>query len=320
MIHPMLTAMPYILSETRGSARENTHNLSVAVWTGDTPLEVLKTSPWVFARSATKPFQSVPLLHAWPDIPLDWLALCCSSHTGSPAHQAIVNAMLDKAGQPALQCGCHAPLDVESRLGLLMRGDKPTPIHHNCSGKHAGMLLACHFNGWPAHNYLQPDHPLQQAVAQALCRLTGVPRLQTALDGCSAPTFYMPLHALARLYYALACGDLSRQQHAMVKHPVLIGGHGRVDTSIMQATQGQVLAKVGADGVMALAHLPSQTGVAIKVWSGNETARNHFTLWWLAQQGWLTEPCPLVAPWQNLNRSNHAGLVVGQYLIEAVTP
>ena len=310
--------MPYILSETRGSARENAHNLSVAVWTGDTHRDALKNSPWVFARSSTKPFQAIPLVQAWPDMPLDWLALGCASHTGSPEHTRRVSKMLCQASNPVLQCGCHYPLDSATRLAMYKRGEIASSIHHNCSGKHAGMLLACQLNGWDLHTYLEPEHPLQQAIYAAISKLTGVLNLQTAIDGCSAPTFYMPLHALARLYYHLSSGNLPLQQQAMAKHPALVGGVNRIDTGIMLATQGQVLAKVGADGVMALAHLPSQTGVAIKVWSGSELARNHFTLWWLARQGWLTAPHSAVSHWQAMTRTNNAGQVVGRYEVEVV--
>jgi L-asparaginase II len=329
------TAMPYSLTETRGSAPENKHSISVSLWTRDTlagdefclpaapampmpgHVEPVMAAPWVFARSTTKPFQAIPLLARHPNLPLDQVALCCASHAGSADHTQQVTALLSQAGltKAALQCGSHHPVDAATREALIRRGHSPSTLHHNCSGKHAGMLLCCTLAKWPVDTYLHLQHPLQQAILDTLVDLTGCSQLQTAIDGCSAPTFYMPLSALARLYYQLAAGHSAclRQQQAMQAYPVLLGGVRRIDTGIIQATHGQVLAKVGADGVMALAHMPSQTGVAIKVWSGSEAARNHFTLWWLAQQGWLTHPHPAVARWQSTDRVNAAGMVVGHY-------
>jgi L-asparaginase II len=323
--------MEYILTETRGhgreSLRESTHLISLACV--NTPLHAHADSPWIFARSTTKPFQALPLTtlssKLSPALSAEQLALCCASHTGTLRHQALIQSILDRAGlsEADLGCGVHIPVDKPTRQQLYKAEQSPSPLHHNCAGKHAGMLLACHHHGWvnnewPLTQYLDPQHPLQQAIAQHLSTLLPGVDLKQAIDGCSAPTFYMPLSALATLYHHLITHpDCSPMAQAMTLHPELIGGPGRIDTCLMQATAGNLLVKVGADGIMAMAHKPTNTGVALKVWSGNEAVRNSFTAWWCRQQGWLspTQWASLPTEFTNLTRYNAKGISVGEWVI-----
>jgi L-asparaginase II len=175
------------------------------------------------------------------------------------------------------------------------------------------MLLACTQNGWSTHDYLSPEHPLQQAILQGVRQWSQCPQVETGIDGCSAPTFYLPLDGLARLFAALASAEaLSRLRQAMTQHPLLVGGVGRIDTLIMALTQGRLVAKVGADGVMAVGNVALKQGLALKVWSGRDDIRNVTLLHQLRALGWLDvqayETLSLAWP---VEKRNAAGLVIG---------
>ena len=64
---------------------------------------------------------------------------------------------------------------------------------HNCSGKHAGMLLACVRAGWDPATYLRASHPLQRRVTRPVQRATGIEDLAMGVDGCGVPVHGMPL-------------------------------------------------------------------------------------------------------------------------------
>jgi L-asparaginase II len=157
------------------------------------------------------------------------------------------------------------------------------------------MLAACVRHGWPVEGYLSLAHPLQQNINAALRQLTGLETLQYGVDGCGAPVAYLPIWAMARAF-----ARLSEDQHgqkalaAMAAHPVLVGGPGRVDTALMQATQGRVIAKVGAEGVLCAAHPGKQQGTALKMLDGNGDVRDVVFVHLLRQLGWLDD-----AAWQD---------------------
>lgn len=279
-----------------------------------------------FFRSAAKPFQAVPLLGVKPPFSgSDWLALACGSHTATPAHTERVGRWLQETfpGEPPeacaahLACGAHWPVDTATRHAMHQAGETPSGLHHNCSGKHAGMLWVCRQQGWPTQTYTQPDHPLQQAILSALKTHSGLAEIDTALDGCGVPTFHLPLTGMARLYAALASTpSLAPIAEAMTTHPALVGGPGRVDTGIMLVSEGNLLAKVGADGVLCVANRATGEGLAVKVADGSEFARNLITVRTLLHLGWLSPVDlgdPRLSSFADLERVNTQGDVVGEW-------
>ncbi|GGM15743.1 asparaginase [Deinococcus aerophilus] len=243
-----------------------------------------------FPRSSSKPVQALPLALAAPELPADELAVACASHAGTPEHLAVVERLLARSGSTVndLRCGTHPPFDPDAAAALIRRGERPTSLHHNCSGKHAGMLLACALNGWPRDGYTDPGHPLQRRI-RALHAELGQAELQQVVvgtDGCSVPAFALPLHAAARTFAALAqpsgeyAGALERIFRAMTAHPFLVAGPGRLDTTLMPLVPGLV-AKMGAEafyglGLRSTPHGP--LGVAFKIMDGGERARPHVAL------------------------------------------
>jgi len=287
-----------VVEVTRGGRVESIHLGAAAVcdargarlaWIGDPDVPIW----W---RSTAKPFQAVPLLVSGAadrfSVSDAELALICASHSGEPQHVEAVGALLSRAGLTAgqLGCGAHPPYHAASAADLIRRGESPTVLHNNCSGKHAGMLLQVLHQGTDLARYLEPEHPVQRAILAAVAHHAGLEpgAIGIAIDGCSAPTFALPLAALARACAALAvalAGEgepaLGRIARAMAAHPANVGGTGRLDTILMQAAPGRLIAKVGAEGIYALAALApaGPIGVALKIADGvAERARTALVL------------------------------------------
>jgi L-asparaginase II len=256
------------------------------------------TTP-VFPRSANKPLQAVGLLRAGlvPREEAD-LALISGSHFGEPVHVRRVREMLSAVGLPvaALRCPAALPHTAQARDEWLRRPGGPEPVLMNCSGKHAGMLATCVVNGWPVDSYLDPKHPLQVAIAEAVTDLAGEPIAAVGVDGCGAPVFAFSLTALAgayaRLVEAPAGSSERRVADAMRAHPELVAGTGANDTALMRSVPG-LLAKVGAEGVIAAA-VPGRGAVAVKISDGAERARTPVLLDELSRLG--IEVPPLAEP------------------------
>lgn len=241
-----------------------------------------------FTRSALKPFQALPFILADGPARLgltqDQVALLCASHSGEAMHLDGVRAILDKIGlDPGhLECGCAVPLHYE------FTGQKPpadavwTPLHHNCSGKHAGFLAWCRLHDVAPANYVDRGHPLQQAIRATLADTAGVAAhaMPTGLDGCSAPNYALPLSRLAHLYARLALGSGDPQLgaamgilgQAMTARPDMVSGQERTDLHWMTAGGGDWVAKIGADAVQAIGIRSAGIGIAIKIADGNSRA------------------------------------------------
>lgn len=241
-------------------------------------------------RSSAKPFQAVPLVTsgAAGQFQLDSsdIAMAAASHSGEPRHQARVERILRRAGltAAALQCGVHWPKHGPTADAMRRAGLFPTPLHHNCSGKHAGMLLTAAALGAPLEGYRDADHPVQQAVREAVALFAGVPagRLATGVDGCGVPTFYLSLSrmawAYARLYEGRGLPDAQAAAgllvaEAMREHPGVVSGEGRLECRIAEAAGGRVLSKGGAEGVYCAALPERGWGVALKMDDGGTRAR-----------------------------------------------
>jgi L-asparaginase II len=212
-------------------------------------------------RSAAKPFQALPLARARADLDERDLAIASASHRAEPGQLDAVRALLAKA-----------PATEEELLCGSQPGRPPGPLHHNCSGKHAGMLATCRAHGWPIEGYRRPEHPLQQLLLEEVAAAAELDpdEIGTGIDGCGVIAFALPLEraalAFARLE-SLDGGD--RVADAMRAHPELVRGEGATDTVLMQA-QPWTFAKGGADGLLCAGG--RGTGLALKVADGNGRA------------------------------------------------
>lgn len=310
---------------TRGGQVESIHYGAVAVV--DTHGDVLYSAgdphfP-TFTRSTIKPFQALPFLRAGGPAHFGFgsreLALMCASHSGDAMHTDIVQAMLRKAGcdEHHLRCGCQVPLHYAVENKTPPAGAAFNQLHHNCSGKHAGFLAYCAQHGQPLDSYIDPAHPLQQAVRQELAQVAGLNEsdLSMGIDGCSAPNYALPLSRLAFAYARLAQGGslMGELFDAMTSHPELVSGAGRIDLAFMQTAPGDWVAKGGAEAVQVIGIRSAGLGIAIKVADGSARGLHPATIAVLQQIGLLASPdgTPLAA-WARPQLHNFRGLHTGE--------
>jgi L-asparaginase II len=232
----------------------------------------------VFSRSSMKPLQAaVSLRRIAEPLPHDLVAVMCASHNGEPVHVRVVRRLLRTGGLSERDLACPPDLPMESQARRAAAG--PRRITHNCSGKHAGMLLACERSGAELASYLEPSHPLQREILRAVRSGTGVQRPVIGVDGCGAPVHGLPLRGMATLFARLArperlgrLGRLAaRAVAAMRSAPYLVAGRGRSDTLLMDAVPGLVC-KVGAEGLHCAAVMDAGIGVAVRIDDGSDRA------------------------------------------------
>ncbi|MEW6387027.1 MAG: asparaginase [Thermodesulfobacteriota bacterium] len=279
---------PILVEVTRGPAVESRHRGEIAVVDAAGKLRQHLGDPesLVCMRSLAKPFQALPLLttgaaNAFGFGPEE-LALFCGSLSGQDFQVKLVEEILARIGlnPQALQCGSHPPLHRASAQALTNAGEKPTALHHTCAGKHAAMLALCVHQKFPLEDYLNPEHPVQRLIVDAVAKMVGVPpeKIPVAVDGCGAPVFYVPLRHIAlgfaRLAGAAPGSPAAVLRDACLDNPRHIAGDGRLETVIMEALPGRVVAKTGAEGGFALALVQEGLGVAVKIEDGSSRALN----------------------------------------------
>jgi len=315
---------------TRGDAIDAVHYGSVAVVDRDGNLLHAAGDPHFLAttRSALKPFQAMPFVAGGGIERFGYtqqqVALLCASHSGEPRHVDAVADMLAKAGNSAadLQCGTHAPGYFDAR-GEVPPPPPYSPLAHNCSGKHSGMLAYCVQCGLPKESYLAFDHPLQQAIRRAVAYFLATPEseLVAGIDGCSAPNYAVPLARLALGFARVAAGDDDRQYgraptiiaDAMTAYPEMVSGENRNDLALMRAGRGDWVAKIGAEGVQAIGVRSKGLGIAVKVVDGAKRGLHPATVATLDALGLLSaEQRAELAQWREPLIRNYRGIVTGQ--------
>ncbi|NYE35873.1 L-asparaginase II [Nocardioides cavernae] len=246
----------------------------------------------VLPRSSNKPIQALAMVELGLDLPDDLLALACASHSGEPIHVAGVRRTLASAGldESALQTPPDYPLDDTAREAVIREGGVRTPVLMNCSGKHAAMLATCVLRGWDTATYLDPQHPLQVAIAETFARLTGEPVTTVAVDGCGAPLLSTSLTGLARAFSALATateGPERRVAEAIRRHPELVSGTTRDELTLHRAVPG-LIGKAGAESCYAVA-VPDGRAWALKTDDGAARVRPVLMAEALRRSGLLEE-------------------------------
>ncbi len=274
-----LTDAPILAHVVRSGIVESVHRGTVVVTAPDGSVERAWGAPagLILPRSANKPLQAVGLLGAGLDLPPDQLALACSSHSGEPRHREVALAILAGAGltEADLRNTPGLPIDPAAQSAWLRAGHDPSRLTQNCSGKHAAMLATAVAGGWSTESYLDPDHPVQQAITAAIARLTGQTVGALAVDGCGAPLHGYPIRGLARAFGALAVASAgspeARVRDAIRAHPFLLGGTGRQVSALVREVPGAI-AKDGAESVYAVG-LPDGRGIAVKIADGHPRAK-----------------------------------------------
>ena len=271
---------PVLVEVWRSGFLESVHRGALVVLGADG--EVLHAAGAVdrpiLPRSSNKPVQATAMLAAgWTPRSAEELAIGAGSHNGEDGHRELAAAILDGAGLTPDHLGCPPalPSHEASRAHWLVEGRAAERLAMNCSGKHAAMLATCVAAGWPVEGYLDPGHPLQQAIEGRLGEAAGAPVTAVVVDGCGAPQHALPLTGLARGVLSLVQAPGGSRDRAvadaMRAHPWLVAGTGREDTELMQEVP-DLLVKGGADGVHVAA-LPGRGAVALKLDDGGERGR-----------------------------------------------
>ncbi len=309
----MQNELPILVEVKRGAIVESWHRGAIVVVEPDGQLisrlgdDDLITS----TRSTIKPIQAIPFITSGAadhfSVDERELAVVCASHEGEPIHTETVAGMLARAGldESSLRCGAQTPYSVETAKGLEAAGQPFTQLHNNCSGKHTGMLLTAAFRGLALDDYVSAEHPVQREIVSTFARMAGLDEdLPWAIDGCSAPTFGVPLRSLAMAFARLtnpyaeepaAAGAIHRIVAAMINHPEMVGGtKGRFDTELLRAGHGKLICKVGAEaaysiGVLPCERFPNGAGIAIKIEDGSNRGLGPTVVEVLSQIGVLTD-------------------------------
>ena len=259
---------------TRSGVDESAHFGAVVCLerNGDIEFSLGDPHAQIFPRSCTKPIQALAMVRAGLSLPPEKLALVCSSHNGEAIHQQTALAILAEFGldESALGNTHDYPMHTHSAHDAIRAGLPKSALQMGCSGKHSGMVATCVINGWSIENYLEPDHPLQQAITRTVAEATGHDAFAIGIDGCGAPAHVVELVGLARAMRAMATGAAGESgtqiYNAMSQFPYMVGGKGRDVTTIVSGIEG-LFAKDGADAVYAAA-LPDGRAVALKMSDG----------------------------------------------------
>jgi len=283
----------------RGGIIESVHYGAIAVvdpsgklfaWYGDPHLVS-------FLRSSAKPLQALSLIEKGGvekfNMSSEEIAVCCASHSSTDIHLKTINRLQKKMGltEADLLCCTHQPFSQAARAKLRDQGLGPTQNHHNCSGKHTGMLALGRLMDVPIQDYTEPEHPIQQLIISTVAEMCELDpsKIQLGRDGCSVPAFAMPLYNAALGWARLidpstlsasrkaACQLITR---SMKENPYFVAGLERFDTRLMSAGDGKLVSKAGAEAYQALGIFPDAIkpgspalGIVLKIADGDQGKR-----------------------------------------------
>jgi L-asparaginase II len=284
---------------TRGRVVESVHFGAAAVVDATGRLLASHGDPKVitFMRSSAKPLQALPFIEQGGDqafhLTSKEIAILCASHDGTDEHVEVIRAIQGKIGvqESDLLCGVHPLSHLPTLEAMQQRKEPLSANRHNCSGKHCGMLAQARLRGLPISDYINPDHPIQRIILETVAEMCALPveSMEVGIDGCSAPNFALPLYNAA-LGFARLCDPRGlsverntacrRITQSMMANPFMVGGPGRFDTRLMEASSGRIVAKSGAEGYMligltggALGGDSPGVGIAIKISDGDAENR-----------------------------------------------
>lgn len=313
---------PIIAEVIRGAIVESRHRGAYAV--SDASGKIIAsagdiTVP-IYPRSAIKAFQCIPVIESGAAAAFGFndeeIALCCASHNGEAEHVRVARSMLQKIGIPetCYECGAHWPSHRSAANDIVRLNETPKDVHNNCSGKHAGMLALAKHLGGEVKGYVKPEHPVQRAIANAVaaicdCDLGTAPM---GIDGCSVPTWAMPLRNLALGFARLNASTTGQRIIAAARtHPFMIAGTGKFDTRVLQAIP-RVFLKYGAEGVYCGSIPHAGLGFAVKCDDGAPRAVEVATAAILAKlEVWTDEEIALLQAFQHETLRNWRKIEVG---------
>jgi L-asparaginase II len=319
---------PVLVEVLRGSMVESSHTGAVAVVDakGSVVFSAGNIDTAIYPRSAVKALLALPLVETGAAARLGLtdaeIALACSSHSGEIIHTQAAASMLAKAGRDAscLECGTHWPMLDSAAHALAATGGHPSALHNNCSGKHSGFIcLACD-TGTDPKGYISPDHKTMRQVTAALAETTSTQLndRNRATDGCSIPTYAIPLRALALAFARFGTGETFSPDRAaaaatiraaVAANPMMVAGTGRFDVKLMTRLGDRIFSKTGAEGVYCVAIPELGLGLAIKCNDGAGRAAEIATAATLTRL--LPDTTQTLAPLTHPTLTNWNGIDIG---------
>jgi L-asparaginase len=284
---PAVVSKPITVNLLREGIVESVHTCQVAI--ADARGRILSAAgdptTTIFARSALKPIQAIAVAATGVlehfDLSEADLAIICGSHQGSIAHARQVFNILWRCDVESTVLTCPVPKNATS------------PLQHNCSGKHAGMVAACQHHNWEPTSYASRKHPVQKLILDKMAELLHIPAAEfiAAKDDCGVPTYLLELGQMAHLFAQLSSREklyLERISRAMVSAPEMVAGAGEFDTELMRLSQSSIVSKSGAEGVQCIGRMGEGLGIAIKVMDGAKRAKHAAAIHILRQLGWIS--------------------------------
>jgi L-asparaginase II len=326
-----------LVEVARGDLVESTHR--VAACAVDARGRVLYSAGEIdvpiYLRSAAKPFIAAAVLSAGTGERFGFdareIAVMTGSHAGESFHVQAVLSILRKIDLDvsALQCGVHWPYNEAAAEALRRAGEGPSALHNNCSGKHAGILALCKTIGADTDTYLRADNPAERHILEFCARVSDddASRWPVGIDGCGIPVYATSLRNAARSFARLASLEVTGERdgealrtvrEAMSAHPEYVAGTGQLDTELMAAARGALVAKAGAEGVHGVAAIDAAAGYASKVLDGSSRARGPSTIAVLRDLGVLdAEKAGKLARFAGPPVYNRAGIAVGEVRVSS---
>lgn len=323
---------PVLVEITRGGVVESFHHGALAVLDADgkVVLSLGDIDRPIFPRSAVKGFQALPLIESGAAEKFGLtdaeIAMACASHSGEARHAETAARTLAKAGLDAtcLECGAHWPMGEKAARALAASGALPSALHNNCSGKHSGFVCVAVQEGFDPRGYIQPAHPLMREITASLAAMTDYDLTSTAVgvDGCSIPTFAIPLRNIAHGFAKFGTGQglgparakaAARLRKAVAAEPFFVAGSERFDTVVMEALRERAFTKTGAEGVYCAALPEVGLGIALKIEDGAGRAAETVMAALLARFLDLSEAeAAIVMPRTDFPMKNWNGIEVGR--------
>jgi L-asparaginase II len=320
---------------TRNQYVESIHNGLVCVTdaSGRVLHQVGDIHAKIFFRSCAKPIQAIPVIKSGAAKALGFtlrdIAIACASHSGQKFHQETVQGMLKKLDldESSLHCGIMAPYNEAENNRLISEGLSPSVFHCTCSGKHSAMLALGKFRGVDLKGYEDISNPVQQEILETIAHFSGEPAasIPTAIDGCGAPIYVLPVHAIALSYARLMQYALDKESEwhasskavfdAMTQHPEMVAGEGEFCTELMRGTKGKLIGKAGAEGVYCLGIRDKKLGICIKITDGHERAVYPAAMQALRELDILDdEEFSRLRHWHTPAVKNHPGMQTGEII------
>lgn len=324
--------MPQLAVVTRSNRIECIHEGHLCVSRHNNVFLTIGDDAKIYMRSTAKPFLATLLIRLGAmkqfDISLKELAVICSSHSGQYFHLKSITSLLNKIGlnESHLLCGSAYPYNEHIKNELIRKDQRPSSLHNCCAGKHAGMLAVCRLMNYPIEEYNLPSHPVQQLYKKTMAELLecGVNEIETGVDGCAVPSYMLKLSRIAKLYALLAQGyhgqspykdSLGVIQEAMLTYPEFTEGYTEFCTELSIHSRGQIIGKVGTDGVYCLAIPHKELGIAIKITDGSERAIYPVVVHLLKRMNIITDDCcERMLKWAYPRIVDHLGTTQGYIL------